>query len=163
MISKMNDLGIMVDVSHVSEKSCYDAIKYSRVPVIASHSSARALCDHPRNLTDDQLRKIAETGGVVQVCLYKGFLNKESSKASVKDAVAHINHMVKIMGIDHVGIGSDFDGDGGIAGCQSSNELINLTMELLKEGYSEDDLAKLWGGNILRVMRQVQSAAKQII
>jgi microsomal dipeptidase-like Zn-dependent dipeptidase len=159
VIKRMNDLGILVDLSHTSEKTFYDAIELSRVPVVCSHSSSRALCDHPRNLTDDQLKRIAEKGGVVQVCLYKGFISKDSDKANIHEAIKHINHLVEIMGIEHVGIGSDFDGDGGIPGCQSSNELINITMELLKSGYAEEDIAKIWGGNFMRVMRQAQAAA----
>lgn len=119
------------------------------------YSSSRALCDHPRNLTDDQLRAIARKGGVVQVCLYSGFLRKERP-AHILDAIEHLNHMVNVMGIEHVGIGSDFDGDGGIIGCNDSSEIINLTRQLLHERYSEEDIRRIWGGNFLRVMQQVQ-------
>lgn len=161
VIERMNDLGIMIDISHASEKTIADALEYSRTPIIASHSSARALCDHPRNLTDDQLRQIAAKGGVIQVCLYKGFINKDSSKASLSDAIRHINHIVRVAGIDHIGIGSDFDGDGELIGCRASNELINITSELFKQGYTEEEVAKIWGGNLLRVMDSVQKAALQ--
>lgn len=158
MVAEMNRLGVMVDISHAAESTFYDVLACSRYPIIASHSSARALCNHPRNLTDDQLKAIAGQGGVVQLCLYKGFINEEAEKASVSDAIRHINHMVDLIGVEHVGIGSDFDGDGELIGCRASNELINITMLLLKEGYSETDISRIWGGNFLRVMRQVQSA-----
>lgn len=158
MVAEMNRLGVMVDISHAAESTFYDVLACSRYPIIASHSSARALCNHPRNLTDDQLKAIAGQGGVVQLCLYKGFINEEAEKASVSDAIRHINHMVDLIGVEHVGIGSDFDGDGELIGCRASNELINITMHLLKEGYSETDISRIWGGNFLRVMRQVQSA-----
>ncbi|WP_251968202.1 gamma-glutamyl-gamma-aminobutyrate hydrolase family protein [Parabacteroides sp. AD58] len=158
MVAEMNRLGVMVDISHAAESTFYDVLACSRYPIIASHSSARALCNHPRNLTDDQLKAIAGQGGVVQLCLYKGFINEEAEKASVSDAIRHINHMVDLIGVEHVGIGSDFDGDGELIGCRASNELINITMHLLKEGYSETDISRIWGSNFLRVMRQVQSA-----
>lgn len=158
MVAEMNRLGVMVDISHAAESTFYDVLACSRYPIIASHSSARALCNHPRNLTDDQLKAIAGQGGVAQLCLYKGFINEEAEKASVSDAIRHINHMVDLIGVEHVGIGSDFDGDGELIGCRASNELINITMHLLKEGYSETDISRIWGGNFLRVMRQVQSA-----
>lgn len=155
-VHEMNRLGILVDVSHASEKTFYDIIKESRLPVIASHSSSRSLCNHPRNLTDDQLKALAENGGVVQVCLYDGFL-REDGKATVKDIVAHICHITKLIGVDHVGIGSDFDGGGGFPGCDGSNELINITKALLEAGFTEADLQKIWGDNFLRVMHIVQS------
>ena len=156
VIHEMNRLGIMVDVSHAAESTFYDALETSRYPIIASHSSARALCDHPRNLTDDQLKALAERQGVVQLCLYKGFINKDSEKASLSDAIRHINHIVNLIGINHVGIGSDFDGDGELIGCRATNELINITVRLLEEGYTENEIAKIWGGNLLRVMNKVQ-------
>ncbi|MBR5841639.1 MAG: membrane dipeptidase [Bacteroidaceae bacterium] len=155
-ISEMNRVGMMVDLSHAAESSFYQAIEASRTPIVCSHSSARALCDHPRNLTDDQLRALAASGGVVQTCLYDGFLRKEGG-ATVDDAVRHIVHMVDIAGIDHVGIGTDFDGDGGIIGCADASEVINLTRRLMAEGFSETDIEKLWGGNFLRVMRIAQN------
>lgn len=155
-IREMNRVGMMVDLSHAAESSFYQAIEVSSTPIVCSHSSARALCDHPRNLTDDQLRALAASGGVAQVCLYDGFLRQEGG-ATVDDAVRHILHMVNIGGIDHVGIGTDFDGDGGIIGCADASEVINLTRRLLAEGFAEEDLAKLWGGNFLRVMRIVQN------
>lgn len=155
-IREMNRVGMMVDLSHAAESSFYQAIEVSSTPIVCSHSSARTLCDHPRNLTDDQLRALAASGGVAQVCLYDGFLRQEGG-ATVDDAVRHILYMVNIAGIDHVGIGTDFDGDGGIIGCADASEVINLTRRLLAEGFAEEDLAKLWGGNFLRVMRIVQN------
>lgn len=155
-IREMNRVGMMIDLSHAAESSFYQAIEESRTPIVCSHSSARALCDHPRNLTDDQLRTLAASGGVVQTCLYDGFLRKEGG-ATIDDAVRHIVHMVNIAGIDHVGIGTDFDGDGGIIGCADASEVINLTRRLAAEGFTEADIEKLWGGNFLRVMREVQN------
>lgn len=158
VIREMNRVGMMVDLSHAAETTFYQAIEASRTPIVCSHSSARALCDHPRNLTDDQLRALAASGGVAQVCLYDGFLRKEGG-ATIDDAVRHICHMVEIAGIDHVGIGTDFDGDGGIIGCADASEVINLTRRLRSEGFSEEEIEKLWGGNFLRVMRIVQTAS----
>ena len=156
VIREMNRLGMMVDLSHASEKSFYDAMDISQVPIVCSHSSCRSLCDHPRNLTDGQMKSLAGKGGVMQVTFYEGFL-RQDSKASVLNAIEHINHAVNIMGIEHVGIGTDFDGDGGVPGLAHAGELINLTRALLRERYSEADLRLLWGENFLRVMREAQS------
>ena len=157
VISEMNRLGIMVDLSHAGEKSFYDALELSSTPIVCSHSSCRALCDHPRNLTDDQMRALAQQGGVMQVTLYHGFLVKDGD-ATLDDAMRHLEHAIEVMGIDHVGLGTDFDGDGGIRGLASSAELLNYTRELLKRKFSEADIQKLWGGNFLRVMRLVQQS-----
>ena len=157
VISEMNRLGIMVDLSHAGEKSFYDALELSKTPIVCSHSSCRALCDHPRNLTDDQMRALAQQGGVMQVTLYHGFLVKDGD-ATLDDAMRHLEHAIEVMGIDHVGLGTDFDGDGGIRGLASSAELLNYTRELLKRKCSEADIQKLWGGNFLRVMRLVQQS-----
>lgn len=159
VIREMNDLGIMVDLSHGGEKSFYDALDISRVPIVCSHSNCKALCDVPRNLTDDQLRALAAKGGVAHTTLYSGFLCKDG-EASVLDAVDHLEHAIRIMGIDHVGIGTDFDGDGGVRGMADSSELINFTIRLLRRKYSERDIEKIWGGNWLRVMAQVQNNRK---
>ena len=155
VIHEMNRVGMMVDISHTGDRTFYDTLDISTKPIVASHSSSRALCNHPRNLTDDQLRALAAKGGVAQVTLYNGFL-KEEGQATIQDAIRHLNHMVDVMGIEHVGIGTDFDGDGGIIGCASASELINFTRCLLKERYSEDDIRRIWGGNFLRVMEEVQ-------
>ena len=155
VVKEMNKVGMMIDVSHVSEGTFWDVIKLSKDPIFASHSSVRALCDHDRNLTDEQLRALAKNGGVIQICIYGGYLNKDAKKASVDDVVRHIDHAVKVAGIDHVGIGSDFDGGGGVLGCKGDNDMINITVKLIEKGYSEEDLRKIWGGNFFRVMNQV--------
>ena len=160
VIQEMNHLGILVDLSHAHEKSFYDALELSQTPIVCSHSSCRALCDHPRNLTDDQMRALAAKGGVMQVTLYNGFLVNDG-QATIEDAMRHLEHAIDIMGIDHVGLGTDFDGDGGIIGLASSSELTNFTRQLLKRQFSEQDIQKIWGGNFLRVMKQVQEARKQ--
>ncbi|MDR1408102.1 MAG: gamma-glutamyl-gamma-aminobutyrate hydrolase family protein [Tannerella sp.] len=160
VVREMNRLGMMVDLSHAGESTFWDVLKLTTVPVICSHSSARALCDHDRNLTDEQLRALAQNGGVAQVCLLDMYIHEARNKASIVHAVEHIDHMVKVAGIDHVGIGSDFDGGGGILGCQADNDLIQITVKLLEKGYSEEDLARIWGGNFLRVMTAVQAAGE---
>lgn len=157
VIKEMNRCGIMVDLSHAGEKSFYDALSISSKPIVCSHSNCKALCDVPRNLTDDQLRALAKHGGVAHITLYHGFLRNDSQEATVMDAIAHLEHAISIMGIEHVGLGTDFDGDGGIRGLADSSELINFTLHLLRRRYSERDIARIWGGNWLRVMAQVQS------
>lgn len=159
-VEHMNRIGMVVDLSHAAESTFYSVLNVSSVPVIASHSSVRALCDHPRNLTDDQIRAIALAGGVVQVCLYSGFLAKER-EATLSDAVDHIEHIIRVGGINCVGIGSDFDGGGGIEGCAGANELINVTVELLRRGYNEEQIAAIWGGNLRRVVDIVQGVSLQ--
>ena len=156
VIAEMNRLGILVDMSHAGEKSFYDALDISTKPIVCSHSSARALCDHPRNLTDDQMRALAAKGGVAQTTIYNGFLRKDA-QATILDVMAHLDHAIQIMGIDHVGLGTDFDGDGGVPGIADSSELLNFTRQLLRKRYNDADIQKIWGGNFLRVMQQVQS------
>ena len=159
VVREMNRCGLMVDLSHAAEKSFYDALAWSQTPIVCSHSSSRALCNHPRNLTDDQLRALAAHGGVAQVTLYHGFLsdNEDKTPADIDLAVRHIMHMIDVAGIDHVGIGTDFDGDGGILGCSCASELPNFTRRLLAEGLTHSDLEKIWGGNFLRVMKICQN------
>ncbi len=159
VVREMNRVGMMVDLSHAAEASFWDALEESQVPIVCSHSSCRALCDHPRNLTDEQMRALAKKGGVMQVTLYNGFLRTDG-EATILDAVRHINHAVEVMGIEHVGIGTDFDGDGGVPGVASASELINLTRLLRTVGYTPQQLRQLWGENFLRVMREVQGATK---
>ena len=159
VIGEMNRLGLMVDLSHASEKSFYDALDISSQPIVCSHSSCRALCDHPRNLTDDQMRALAKKGGVCQITAYPGFL-RQDGQATILDAIAHLNHAVKVMGIDHVGLGTDFDGDGGVPGLADASELMNFTRMLLQQHYSAEDIKKIWGGNFLRVMNEIQSNRK---
>lgn len=155
VIREMNRVGMMVDLSHAGERTFYETLEISSMPVVCSHSSCRSLCNHPRNLTDEQLKAIARKGGTVQICLYGGFLRSDG-EATIRDAIEHLHHAVNVMGIDYVGIGTDFDGDGGIIGCNDSSELVNFTRQLLFERYSEGDIRKIWGGNFLRVMEEVQ-------
>lgn len=175
VIAEMNRLGMMIDLSHAAESSFYQALELSTTPIVCSHSNCRALCDHPRNLTDDQMRALAQKGGVMQLTLYHGFLVKDSRQsisqaeqtgggvtgngreATIDDFLRHLEHAISIMGIDHVGIGTDFDGDGGVNGLRDASELINITEHLLRRGYSHNDIAKIWGRNWLRVMALVQS------
>ena len=152
VVERMNKVGMMVDLSHASEKSFWDALECSSKPIICSHSSSRALCDHTRNLTDEQMRALARSGGVAQVCMYSGFLKKEED-ATVIDAVRHIMHMIDVMGVDHVGIGSDFDGGGGIPGLEDASWFVSLTGRLMAQGLTDEQLSLLWGGNFLRVWR----------
>lgn len=156
VIKEMNRLGIMVDLSHAGEKSFYDSLDISTVPIVCSHSNCRALCDHPRNLTDDQLRRLAQKGGVAHTTFYHGFLRKVG-EADIMDGIDHLEHAIKVMGIDHVGIGTDFDGDGGVRGMRDASEIQQFTLSLLRRRYSDEDIAKIWGGNWLRVMSMVQS------
>ena len=155
VIKEMNRLGIIIDISHTSEKTSFDVLEVSKYPVIASHSSVKALCDNTRNISDDLMKAIAKKGGVIQVCFYKGFI-KKNGRATVKDAVDHIDYIVKKAGIDHVGIGSDFDGGGELTGLKNESDMPQITMELLRRGYSEEDIAKIWGGNFMRVMNTVK-------
>lgn len=203
VVREMNRLGMMIDVSHISDAAFYEVISLSTAPVIASHSNARAVCNHPRNLSDDMLRAIARNGGVVQVCLLNDYvkkmppnpereealalfrkkygdlskLNEEQRREarrqwreinrrhppnlpSVADLVDHIDHIVKVAGINHVGIGSDFDGGGALADCPDVSAIPAITYELLRRGYHPDQIQKIWGGNLLRVMEEVQKAAR---
>lgn len=155
VVKEMNRVGMMIDLSHASEETFYQTLELSKQPVVCSHSSCRALCNHPRNLTDDQIRAIAERDGVVQGTFYPGFL-VENGEATIDDAVRHLLHLIDVAGIDHVGIGSDFDGDGGVRGLATAADYLNLTRRLLAEGINERMLRKVWGGNFLRVMSRVQ-------
>ena len=204
VVREMNNLGMMVDVSHISDKSFSDVLAVSKTPVIASHSSSRALCCNPRNLSDDMLLALKQNGGVIQVCIlsaylrtmepnpemetklnelrtkygeydtissevrksqmreeFRGIRKKYEKLATVSDIVDHIDHVVQVIGIDYVGIGTDFDGGGGVEGCKSAAEVKNITIELLRRGYSKKDIEKIWSGNIMRVLRQVEKAAKK--
>ena len=196
VVKEMNRLGVMIDVSHVSDSSFFDIVKLSKSPVIASHSCSRAICDNPRNLSDEMLLQLKQNGGVVQLCILSDYVKKmpanpERDKAfgdlwnrfngyknlpdsmfkvaraewnrvdkayprqlaTVKDAVDHIDHMVSVMGIDHVGIGTDFDGGGGLDDCRDATELRLITRELVRRGYSAEDIRKIWGGNLMRVLQ----------
>ena len=155
VIGEMNRLGVMVDLSHAHEKSFWDAMNISATPIVCSHSSCRALCDHPRNLTDSQMKALADKGGVCQITIYHGFLRTEG-EATVRDVLEHLDHAVKVMGIDHVGIGTDFDGDGGVRGMASSADFVNFTRMLMAKRYNEKDIQAILGGNFLRVMADIQ-------
>ena len=156
VIGEMNRLGVMVDLSHAHEKSFWDAMNISATPIVCSHSSCRALCDHPRNLTDSQMKSLADKGGVCQITIYHGFLRTEG-EATVRDVLEHLDHAVKVMGIDHVGIGTDFDGDGGVRGMASSADFVNFTRMLMAKRYNEKDIQAILGGNFLRVMADIQN------
>ena len=205
VIAEMNRLGIMVDVSHISKKSMLDAVSLSKAPVIASHSSTRALCDVSRNMDDEQLQALKTNGGVMQTVALGNFvknppekqtametlfeelgvrgrrairqlsdekqavyrkrrdeINEKWPPATVQDFVDHIDHAVKLIGIDHVGISSDFDGGGGIKGWKDASETFNVTLELVRRGYSEEEITKIWGGNLLRVWREVERVASEM-
>ena len=168
VIKEMNRLGIMIDISHPSKEAIRQMISLSKAPVIASHSSARTLCDHSRNLDDDQLGWIKENGGVVQTVAFKSYLNSEKSKANsvekvdVSDFVDHIDYLVNSMGINHVGISSDFDGGGGVEGWSDASETFNVTLELVKRGYDEAEIEKIWSGNLLRVLDEVSLISNQL-
>jgi len=209
IVTEMNRLGMLVDISHVADKTFYDAIAVSRAPIIASHSSARALTNHPRNMTDDMLRAVAKNGGVVQVNFYNAFIDENYRKAAEGQAkdrdgavkaytdqlkaagktvtyldadrverewadkiprpplsslIDHIDHVAKIAGIDHVGLGSDFDGVSGATpqGIDSAADLPKITQALLDRGYSADDIRKILGGNLLRVFREAERVSREM-
>ena len=202
VVKEMNRLGMMIDVSHISDKSFYDVIELSKAPVVASHSSVRSIAHHNRNMTDDMIKTLAENGGVIQICLLDDYikdpdtttvrfqkekelrkfyskwdelsddeksavremrneLNEKYPKElpTVSDCVDHIDHVVELVGIDYVGIGSDFDGGGGLEDCKDVSEFPNITAEMVKRGYSEEEIAKVWGGNFLRVFNAVADSS----
>jgi membrane dipeptidase len=158
VVAEMNRVGIMVDVSHLSDEAFYDVLEVTAAPVIASHSGARAIYDHPRHMSDEMLVKLAENGGVIQTIFM--YIKDPENVATVEDVVDHIDHIVDVAGIDHVGIGSDFDGGGGVDGCFDVSELANITIELVNRGYSKEEIRKIWSGNLLRVFREVEEAAE---
>lgn len=158
VVMEMNRVGMVIDLSHAAESTFWQVLELSTVPVVCSHSSCKALCNHPRNLTDEQMAALASKDGVVQVTMYSGFLCEEG-EATIDDFMMHLEHAISVAGIEHVGIGTDFDGDGAVKGCSSASQLCNITRELLRRGYCESDIEKIWGGNWLRVMRTVQAAA----
>lgn len=159
VVHEMNRTGMLIDLSHAAESTFWQVLELSDVPVVCSHSSCKALCNHPRNLTDEQIKALASKGGVVQVTMYSGFL-RENGDATLGDFMRHLEHAISVAGIDHVGIGTDFDGDGSVVGCSSASQLRNVTRELLRRGYNDVDIEKIWGGNWLRVMQQVQGATR---
>jgi membrane dipeptidase len=161
VVREMNRLGMMVDISHVADKTFWDALEVSKAPIFASHSSCRALANVPRNMTDEMIAALAKKGGVVQINFSCGFLNATpQTRATLADVVAHIDHVRKIAGVDAIGIGSDFDGiQCTPEGLDDVSKFPNLTRALLEKGYSAEDIRKIYGGNLLRVMRAVEAAA----
>ncbi len=181
IVKEMNRLGMIVDLSHVSDKTFWDAIRVSKAPVIATHSNARALCDSPRNLTDDMIRAIKEKNGLVGVTFLQGYVDPERISIAknvlkwywfwnprqpgtpISKLIDHIDHIVEIAGIDHVGIGSDFDGAPFfLDGLENVDQMSNLTYALVERGYPEADIKKILGGNFLRVMADVQKVAERM-
>jgi membrane dipeptidase len=161
VVREMNRLGMMVDISHVADKTFWDALEVSRTPLIASHSSCRALANVPRNMTDEMIVALAKKGGVVQINFNCGFLTTAKPEhATLADVVAHIDHVKQIAGIGAVGIGSDFDGvECTPVGLEDVSKFPNLTRALLEKGYSAEDIRKIYGGNLLRVMRAAEATA----
>ena len=163
VVGLLNYYGLMIDISHPSKKAIRDMIELSLAPVIASHSSARALRDHPRNLDDEQLYWVKENGGVIQTTALGAFLtDRKDPPPNMDDFMDHIDYMVDKIGIDHVGISSDFDGGGGIVGWKDASETMNVTAALRERGYSESEIEKLWGANLLRVLDEVQAIAAKL-
>jgi len=163
MVHLLNYYGIIIDISHPSKEAIRQMIESSKAPVIASHSSARALRDHSRNLDDEQLGWVKQNGGVVQTVALGGYLtDREDPPANIEDFINHIDYMVDKIGIDHVGISSDFDGGGGISGWNDASETFNVTLELVSRGYNEEEIGLLWSGNLLRVLDDVQRIATEI-
>ncbi len=160
VIARMNELGILVDISHAAKTSMMQAAALSRVPVIASHSCMRALCEHPRNLDDEQLDILKATGGLVQVTMVSNFLRPKARAAAltVADIADHIDYAVRRIGVEHVGIGTDFDGGGRVSDFMNAAQAPNLTAELFRRGYGRAAVAQIWGGNFLRVLRQAEAA-----
>ncbi|HTQ99067.1 MAG TPA: dipeptidase [Candidatus Acidoferrum sp.] len=161
VVAELNRQGILVDVSHVSKNTMLQATKLSKAPVIASHSSVDGVYRHARNMDDEQLEALKQNGGVIQLVAFKTYL-KAGDGATVSDFVDHIDYAVKKVGIDHVGISSDFGGGGGIIGWNNAGETFNVTLELVKRGYTEADIGKIWGGNVLRLLDQADAVAKQL-
>ena len=163
MVRLLNYYGIMIDISHPSKEAIRQMIELSKAPVIASHSSARALRDHSRNLDDEQLAWVKQNGGVIQTVALGNYLtDREDPPPNIEDFIDHIDYMVDKIGIDHVGISSDFDGGGGIEGWKDASETKNVTSALRNRGYSDGEIAKIWGGNLMRVLDEVQNIAEQM-
>jgi membrane dipeptidase len=162
-IAEMNSLGLLVDISHVAKSAMMQAVTLSRSPVVATHTCCRALRDHPRNLDDEQLDAVASVDGVVQITAVPAFLRNPDAdgryRASVADMADHVDYAVKRIGLEHVGISSDFDGGGGVEGWRSAADSVNLTAELLRRGYDAPQIAHLWAGNFLRCMRMAEGVA----
>lgn len=156
VVHEMNRLGLLIDVSHASAKTVADVLTESSKPIAATHACCRALCDHPRNLTDEQLRAIAAQGGVVQCTMYPYFLAADGN-ATIDTFMQHLLHMIEVCGIEHVGIGSDFDGDGGVPGLRDASDMLHITERLLQKGFSDNDICRIWGDNFRRVLAECQN------
>ena len=154
VIREMNRLGMMVDVSHAADSTIEQAIEFSNQPIIATHTSAKALCDHPRNMSDELIVKLAKSGGRIHVCLYNYFLAKDGN-ADINTICDHIDHMVKLVGSEYIGVGSDFDGGGGVLGCNDTSELINITMELIRRGYRDEDIKNIMGAGFVKYYEKI--------
>ena len=163
-IAKLNALGVIVDVSQLTPDGVFQVLALTKAPVIASHSDVRALIDNTRNLSDRELDAIKANGGVVSATPFNAYLAKDPKgpRATVQDYVDHIDYLVKRIGIDHVGIGSDFNHGSGVEGFNDESEAPNVTAELLRRGYTEAQIGKIWGGNFLRLFREVEAAAKKL-
>lgn len=162
IVHEMNRLGIMVDISHVADKTFYDALETSSAPLIASHSASRAITDVPRNMTDEMIRALAKKGGVIQVNFYCNFVSREHppKKATLNDIVAHIEHIRQVAGIEAIGLGTDYDGiDCAPEGLEDVSKFPSLTRALLEHGYSSKDIKKIYGENTLRLMKAVEALA----
>jgi membrane dipeptidase len=161
-VAELNALGMLIDVSHAAKSTMLQAAELSRTPIVATHSCMRTLCNHPRNLDDDQLDALGAAGGVVQVTAVPAFIRPQgkAEEVTLADFVDHIDYAVRRIGIAHVGIGSDFDGGGGFVGWRDAGESANVTAELLRRGYDREAIAALWGGNFLRLMRLAEARAR---
>ncbi|GAB3794246.1 dipeptidase [Virgibacillus kimchii] len=158
IVREMNRLGMLVDVSHIDEGTFWDVLDVTVMPIIATHSGVDALRSHPRNLTDEQLEALADNGGVIGIVFYPEFLT-DTGEATVADIVDHIDHAVQVMGVDHVAIGSDFDGATLPADMQDATDISKITEELRNRGYSQADIIKIMGANTLRLLHEVQAGA----
>ncbi len=161
VVEEMNRQGILVDLSHPSAGTFWDCVKYSKAPVICSHSGAKAIYGHDRGLDDKQLKALAENGGIIQVYTVPEYLGRPKDSITIDDVMRHFDHCVNVAGAEHVGIGSDFDGGGGVWGCNGDNDLINLTVKMLERGYTSSQIKGFWGGNFMRVLREAQAIANQ--
>lgn len=163
VVEKMNELGIMVDVSHVASSTLQDVLECSKAPIIATHSGVWAIKNHPRNLKDEEIMAIAEKGGLIQVATGRFFLSHlPKAQVNVATLVDHIDYVKNLVGIEHVGIGTDFDGGGGVVGLEHAGKMKNVTIEMLRRGYTCDEIALFWGGNFLRFLKVVEKTAKNI-
>ncbi|MFP3947956.1 MAG: dipeptidase [Longimicrobiales bacterium] len=163
VVGEANRLGVVLDVSHPSKRANLQTMELSRAPVMASHSSVRALADHTRNMDDEQLFALRENGGVIQIVAFDSYLvPPEDEPATVSDLVDHVDYVVDLIGIDHVGISSDFDGGGGIEGWNDASETFNVTLELVRRGYTEEEIARIWSGNVLRVLNEARRVAEEM-